>query len=101
MAYTRAGQPFAAPSDTSYEAAIQARAFVAEQGMAVYRWLKQQAKGGTQKEAAAALNIGRPSVCARFKGLEDAMAIRKTSARRGKCTVYEVCGAVPSQLGLW
>jgi hypothetical protein len=65
MAHTRHGEPFAVGSETSYEAALHARAFVSEQGVKVFRWLRDHGDyGGTQKEAAAALNIERPSLCA-------------------------------------
>ena len=104
MPYTRAGLPFAAQSDTSYEAALKARKFVAAQGLRVWRWLREVCvpSGGTQKEAAEALNMGRPSLCARFKALEDAGAIVKTAYRRDGCAVYGACvGDQPSQGGFW
>ena len=90
MPYT-AGVPFAPGSDTSYEAALRAAPFVAEQGVKVYRWLRTRgASGGTQKEAAFALSLERPSLCARFKALEQHTAIEKTPGRRGGCAVYRV-----------
>ena len=104
MPYTRHGEPFAAQSDTSYEAALKARKFVAAQGLRVWRWLRYTCLvcGGTQKEAAEALCMGRPSLCARFKALEDAGAILKTTYRRSGCAVYIVCVRdQPTQGGLW
>ena len=104
MAYTRSGEPFAAGSESSYEAALHAKAFVSEQGVTVFRWLRTRGDhGGTQKEAHVALGIERPSLCARFKALEDVGAIRKTDQRRGGCSAYvAVTPAVPGQqIGLW
>ena len=102
MPYTRAGIAFAAGSDTSYEAGIRAHQFVQAQGIAVYRWVKSRgAYGSTQKEAEAALHMGRPSLCARFKALEEVQAIRKTEQRRAGCTAYVVTGQrVPVQMEL-
>lgn len=101
MPHTATGQPYAAGSETSREAALRASAFVSEQGVRVYRWICEQGlRGGTQKEAEAALGIARPSLCARFKGLEDAEAIRKTRQKRAGCVAYVSCGAPPVQLGL-
>lgn len=102
MGYTRAGTPFASRSDTSYEAALHAQAFVSEQGVTVFRWLRTTgASGGTQKEAAAALGIARPSLCARFKALEDAGAIRKTAKRRAGCAAYVAVALGPPTPQLW
>ena len=101
MPQTAHGVPYAAGSETSYEAALRASEFVCEQGMRVYHWIRAQgAYGATQKEAEAALGISRPSLCGRFKALEDARAIRKTSRRRGGCGVYMVIGPMQEQLGL-
>lgn len=88
MPRTAHGTPYAAGSDTSYAAALQARAFVSTQGLAVWRWLRTQAKGGTRKDAEAALGIKPQSLCARLKALEEAGAITKTEARRDGCVVY-------------
>lgn len=103
MSHTRDGLAYAGGSETSYEAALRARAFVAEQGLKVYRWLKAKGlHGGTQREAEAELHISRPSLCARFKGLEEAGAIKKSSQRRDKCQAYVVTGdQVPEQLGMF
>ena len=101
MPYTRSGVAFATGSDTSYEAALKAQPFVSQQGMEVYRWLQRRTEhGGTQKEAEQLLCIGRPSICARFKALEDAGAIGKTDERRLGCAVYRVTGRQPEQLRL-
>ncbi len=90
MPYT-SGIPFAPNSPTSYEAALRAAPFVAEQGVKVYRWLSTRGdSGGTQKEAAVALGMERPSLCARFNALEERLAIEKTDERRGGCAVYRV-----------
>lgn len=95
-------RPYAAQSDTSRDAALRAKAFVYRQGLEVYRYLAScGSRGATQKEVSAALGIGRPSCCARFKALEDAGAIRKVEySRRDGCTVYVKGGRVPEQLRL-
>ncbi len=95
------GVPYAPGSDTSYEAALRASAFVCQQGLRVYRWVRAQGPhGATQKEAETALGITRQSLCARFKALEDVDAVQKTARRRGGCGVYVVTQAPPVQLGL-
>ena len=99
MPYTPHGEPAAPGSETSYEAALRASTFVAAQGLRVYRWLQSRVDA-TQKEASTALGIDRASLCARFKALEDAGAIAKTSLRRAGCTAYQVIGPEPVQLGL-
>lgn len=94
--------PFAAGSPTSYEAALAADKFISRQGLAVYKWLVSRGRfGGTQVEAMLALGISRPSLCARFRGLEQAGAIwcNKTR-RRDRCAVYEVVGPHPQQPAL-
>lgn len=89
--YTTAGLPFQSSSDTSREAAIRAEKFVGQQGELVFRLIAQVGPHGvTQKEAAAVLELGRPSVCARFNALEASGRIQKTTARRGGCAVYQV-----------
>ena len=101
MPHTRSGIPWAKQSDTSYEAALRAAPFVAEQGLRVYHWVRSRGpRGATQKEAEAALGIARASLCARFKALQDASAVRQTSHRRGGCAVYVVMGPIPQQLQL-
>lgn len=83
--------PFQRGSDTSKEAAVKALAFVAEQGWKVLAWIEAQGEhGATQKEAEAALDIGRPSLCARFRALEQTSMILKTGKRRQGCRVYRV-----------
>lgn len=101
MAYT-SGIPFAAGSETSFKAALQARQFIGRQGVQVYHYLAQcGARGATQREAAASLGIGRPSLCARFKALEQAGAIQPLpGTTRERCTVYQVTGPMPAQLKL-
>lgn len=94
MAHTRDGIAYAGGSETSYEAAIHARKFVGEQGMTVLRWL-QSRTDGTQKEAERQLHISRPSLCARFKALEECGAIRKTSTKREACVAYKATGTQP------
>ena len=101
MPRTAHGTPYAAHSDTSYMAALQAQAFVSKQGLAVWTWLCRRPHGGTQREAARALEIGRPSLCARFRALEEAGAITKTEARRDGCVVYRATDRErPEQLRL-
>lgn len=98
MAYTREGVPFASGSETSYEAALHAKTFIGEQGVRVFRWLKSRGEyGGTQREAEADIRISRQSLCARFKALEDAGAIRKTRVKRAACVVYQTTGSVPPE----
>ena len=82
--------PYARESDTSLEAAEQARAFVGPQGLTVLAWLVSRgAYGGTQREAAAALGIGRPSICARVHALEQTgQVVKVEGVRRGGCAVY-------------
>lgn len=101
MPYT-ADIPWAKGSQTSYEAALAARKFVSRQGLEVYRWLVwRRAYGGTQVEAALALGIARPSLCARFRGLEQAGAIRcNKTRRRDGCAVYEIAGPPTQQPAL-
>jgi hypothetical protein len=103
MGHTRDGQPYAGGSETSYEAALRAKAFVSEQGLRVFQWLKGKgSRGGTQREAERELHISRPSLCARFKALTDAGAIRATVAKREHCAVYVTTGGtVPQQLGMF
>jgi hypothetical protein len=101
MAHTRDGIAYAGGSETSYEAAIRARKFVSDQGIEVLHWL-QGRSDGTQKEAERQLHISRASLCARFKALEDAGAIRKTSTKREGCFAYVATGhQPPTQLGMF
>lgn len=84
--------PFQSGSDTSRDAAVRAAKFIGQQGLDVLAWFEARGpQGGTQKECAAALDIGRPSICARVRALEEAGRVRKTEARRGGCAVYEFC----------
>lgn len=105
MPHTSTGVPFAAGSPTSYEAAIRVAPYVGEQGLKVWRWLRSRKEyGGTQKEAAAVLSMGRPSLAARFKALKDAGWILKHEEdRRAGCAVYFACVEPPRQQGglLW
>lgn len=81
--------PYQRSSETSKAAAIKAEPFIAAQGRTVSAWIGRQGeRGGTQKEAAAALGIGRPSLCGRFRALELTSRILKTGERRGGCRVY-------------
>ena len=81
--------PYQASSETSKAAADRAKDFVGEQGAVVLSFiLTRGLKGATQKEAHAALGIGRPSLCARFRALEQTKQIEKTAERRGGCVVY-------------
>jgi len=81
--------PFQSGSETSYEAAKRANDFVGEQGAEVLHWLQDQGlHGATQKEVAAALDLGRPSVCARVHALEKRGDLQKTEGRRDGCAVY-------------
>ncbi len=89
--FDRLSTPYQRGSDTSRDAALRAQSFVGEQGETVFAWIcLQGVNGATQKEAAAALGIGRPSLCARFRALEQVHAILKTGDRRGGCVVYRV-----------
>src|SRR3990167_6718577 len=102
MAYTNDHIAFAAGSETSYEAALHARRFISRQGVVIYRWLKKRGGfGGTQIEASEYLQISRPSLCARFRGLEQAGAIAKTAAKRAGARAYVVTGPMPVQERLW
>lgn len=81
--------PFQSGSDTSHAAALRAQSFVGRQGVKVLLWFEGRGeRGGTQKEAAEALGIGRPSVCARVNALEQQGRLVKTTLRRGGCAVY-------------
>lgn len=86
--------PFAAGSETSRDAALEAAQFVGRQGLAVLAWFQGcGVQGGTQKEASAALNIGRPSICARVRALEQQGQLWKTTDRRRGCAVYRAMEA--------
>lgn len=89
--------PFQSGSDTSRAAAERAQKFVGQQGADVLRWfLERGARGGTQKEVAAALSLGRPSVCARVHALEQCgWLIKSVSERRSGCSVYFVVKSEP------
>lgn len=98
MAHTIHGEPYAAGSDTSHEAAIRAQKWAGPQGVKVYRWIVDRGQyGGTQKEAQRLIPIGQSSACGRFKALEDAGAIEKTSAHREGCIVYRAVPRAPRQ----
>jgi DNA-binding MarR family transcriptional regulator len=83
--------PFSEPT-TSREAAVAAQDFAASQRSRVLAWLRDRwSHGGTQKEAAEALDIARQSVCPRFDELEKSGdIIRSVSERRLRCRVYFV-----------
>jgi hypothetical protein len=82
--------PFASGSDTSEAAALRAKRFCGPQGLEVLAWfVARNGWGGTQRECATALHIGRPSICARVHALEKAGSLRKTALRRGGCAIYE------------
>jgi DNA-binding MarR family transcriptional regulator len=87
--------PFASQSSTSRDAAQHARRFVCQQGADVLRWfIERGARGGTQKEVAAALGLGRPSVAARVHALEKCgWLIKSVSERRSGCACYYVTEA--------
>jgi hypothetical protein len=81
--------PYQRGSATSKAAAERARSFVGEQGAIVLTWIRQRGeRGATQKEAEFHLGLGRPSLCARFRALEQVHAILKTGDRRDGCRVY-------------
>lgn len=83
--------PFASGSDTSHAAAVRSRHFIGQQGEDVWRFVAIcGARGATQKEIAASLQLGRPSVCARTRALELAGRLVKTTQRRAGCAVYLV-----------
>ncbi len=88
------GIPYQHGSDTSKAAAERAKSFVGKQGADVLAWIRSRGEhGGTQKECRAATGIERPSLCARFRALEQVHAILKTGDRRGGCVVYTVMGS--------
>lgn len=83
--------PFQAGSDTSKTAAVRARQFVGQQGAVVLTFVTARRDyGATQKEIAFMLQLGRPSVCARVRALEQCGEVVKTSDRRDGCAVYRV-----------
>lgn len=83
--------PFQGASDTSRAAAVKARDFVGRQGMIVLRWFAARGQqGGTQAEASTALGIGRPSICARVRALEQRGELVKTDRRHGGCAIYTI-----------
>lgn len=76
-------------AETSRDAAVKARDFVGRQGVQVLCWFEGRgAYGGTQREAAEALGIGRPSICARVNALEAQGCLVKSEQRRLGCAVY-------------
>lgn len=79
--------PFASGSDTSHDAAVTMRVHHGAQSLAVLG-LFLSGNAWTQREIAARLGIGRPSVCARVRELEQAGRIVKTAERRESCAVY-------------
>lgn len=82
--------PFIGSSETSRDAAIKAHDFVGAQGWRVLRFIRWAGEAGaTQREIAESLAIGRPSVCARVRALEQMGHVRKTTARRQACAVYQ------------
>ena len=79
-------------SVTSRRAADRAVAFAGSQRDRIQAWFTAQGtRGGTQKEASEALEIGRPSMCARVRELERDGVIVKAQRARGGCGVYVVC----------
>lgn len=93
--FSRLAVPYQRGSDTSLAAAERARSFVGEQGETVLAWIQKCGeRGTTQKEAAFHLGFGRPSLCARFRALEQVHAILKTAERRGGCVVYRAMAGV-------
>jgi biotin operon repressor len=84
--------PFQSGSATSRDAAKRAERYVCQQGADVLRWfLERGARGGTQRECSEALGIGRPSICARVRALEQCgWLIKSVSERRTGCAVYFV-----------
>lgn len=89
MPYTQDGLPFQSNSTTSREAALRAVKFVGEQGVTVLDFIRDRGTwGATQKEACDELRIGRPSMCARFRALEQSGEIVKVAETRDYCRVY-------------
>lgn len=83
------GTPYQRGSATSKAAAASAQTWAGAQAERVYRWVADQGeRGGTQKECDAALGIGRPSCCARFRALEQTHRLMKTHAKRDGCYAY-------------
>lgn len=95
MPYTASlSLPFASGSDTSRDAAVKAESFALTQEQEVFIYISAcGSDGATQKEIARALGLGRPSVCARCRALEQRAWIRKTAARREGCVAYQAVEA--------
>jgi DNA-binding MarR family transcriptional regulator len=81
--------PFSEP-ETSRDAAIRAQHSATTQRLRVLEWLTTRGpRGGTMREAESELRMKRQSLCPRFSELEVRGLIRKTSAKRDGCRVYE------------
>lgn len=85
----RLSTPFQRSSETSKAAAVKAQAFVGQQGETVLAAIKERGElGMTQKECKAVTGIDRPSLCARYRALEQCKLIVKTDRKRDGCAVY-------------
>jgi len=83
--------PYQQGSATSKAAADRAKTFIGKQGEQVYQWfVEQDAIGGTQREAADALGLGRQSVAPRVNALWRAGRLVKLLTRRDGCAIYRV-----------
>lgn len=89
MPYTQGGLPYAPQSDTSYDAAVQAKQFARTQREQYAAWVRARGEhGATDAEAEIEIPMRRSSVCARRNELEKTRVIVKTDRRRGGCAVY-------------
>lgn len=85
----RSRHPYAAGSDTSKAAARQARWFSGGQCDRLYAFLVRCGDfGATDKEIARVLDMGRPTICARRKGL--AGRIKDSGIRREGCAAWVI-----------
>lgn len=81
--------PYQQGSDTSYDAAVQAKQFARTQREQYAAWVRARGEfGATDAEAEQGIPMRRSSVCARRNELEKARVIQKTDRRRGGCAVY-------------
>jgi len=83
--------PFISNSETSREAAVTAKSFAPTQLDRYFTWLLAQgSRGGTDKEASAALGIARMSLCCRRMELKRAGLIEQTGYKRDGCAAVRV-----------
>lgn len=81
--------PFISGSDTSRDAALAIAPSATTQRARYAQWLASRGDfGGTDKEAALQLEMGRATLCPRRRELEKDGLVVKTVRRRGGCAVY-------------